>query len=134
MPTEKELIKHTEEFFKKHWNLDEAIPEWDSSYDWNGPVPNYLLGGVYALLRDQEVVYIGKGNSKGSGIYEDRGISRRLMQHVLKRGGLLKKKWQEKGVNGISTLGFPRELNYLASALEEYLLQVLSPIENKQMK
>ena len=47
-----------------------------------GLVPNYLLSGIYALFRDDELIYIALGNSRGSGNYKDRGISRRLIPHV----------------------------------------------------
>ncbi|MFX7427471.1 hypothetical protein ABTJ07_19030, partial [Acinetobacter baumannii] len=73
----------TGDFFELHWGLDFGFPEWDFSWNFVGPVPNYLLGGLYALFSDEKLLYVGLGASRGGGIYQDRGISRRLLAHVL---------------------------------------------------
>lgn len=140
MSDKKDLTKYTKVFFDKHWGFEEDAPKWDYSWDMRGPVPNYLLGGVYALLRKEELVYIGKGICRGAGIYKDRGISTRLMKHVVYSGrnrpyglAVLRKRWKDVGVTSVATLGFPKELNYLASSLEDFLLLMMTPQENKQM-
>lgn len=40
--------------------------------------PNYLKAGIYAFVKDEEIIYVGVGASKGGGIYPDRGLSRRF--------------------------------------------------------
>ena len=134
------LIEATEDFFAKHWAVKEEIPQWDFSWEWKGPVPNYLLGGVYALLKGDDVLYVGLGNSRGGGIYKDRGISRRLMSHVTRSApagspvdSILRERWFDAGVDKVATIGFKQEFNYLAPALEDFLIGRPSPAEN-QMK
>ena len=137
MCNKKTLEKYTTTFFDMHWRFDIEKPNWDFSWNWCGAVPNYLLGGVYALFRDDELLYIGLGNSRGRGIYEDRGISRRLMAHVFRNAHkdmsvsyVPRKRWSDKGVNLVATLGFPKDTNYLSPALEDYLIGFLNPPEN----
>jgi hypothetical protein len=127
MSYQDELIALTQSFFAKHWGVEAEEPEWDFSWEWRGPVPNYLVGGVYALFKGGEVLYVGLGNSRGGGIYQDRGISRRLMAHVIKsapsgsgKDSVLRERWEAAGVDKVATLGFPEELNYLAPALEDF--------------
>lgn len=136
-----DLVTSTDEFFSLHWNLEEAAPTWDFSWEFIGPVPNYLLGGVYALLKNNEVVYIGLGTSKGGGIYKNRGLSRRLMSHVTlsapkesMKDCVLRERWASLKVDKIATIGFPVERNYLAAALEEFLIGRLNPSENAMKK
>ena len=131
------LVSLTRSFFSKHWGSEAPLPQWDFSWEWRGPVPNYLVGGVYALLKGDEVLYVGLGNSRGGGIYQDRGISRRLMAHVIKaapscstKDSILRERWEAVGATRVATLGFPKELNYLAPALEDFLIGKLNPPEN----
>jgi hypothetical protein len=138
MPSKDELVCHTHEFFNKHWGFNNTFPEWDFSWNWCGPVPNYLVGGVYALLKNNEILYIGLGNSRGGGIYQDRGISRRLMAHVTQSAptgssvdSVLRKRWIDLEVDKVATLGFAQCQNYLAPALEDFLIGHLNPIENR---
>lgn len=99
--------------------------------------PEYALGGLYALLAGNTVIYIGLGNSRGGGIYQERGISRRLGAHVLslapegcEKSYVLQPRWQAAGVTDIGTIGFPAGLSYLAPALEDFLIGELNPPEN----
>lgn len=135
------LVSETEKFFSLHWRVAEKIPEWDFSWDWCGSVPNYTLGGLYAIFSDQTLVYVGLGASRGGGIYRDRGISRRLLAHVIKTSSIEKStsyepkdRWKALGVDSIATIGFPADVNYLACALEDYLIGKLSPPENQMKK
>lgn len=137
MPTKFDLIAYTEQFFKRHWGMEPRYPQWDFSWDWSGPVPNYLLGGAYSLFAGEELLYIGLGASRGGGIYQGRGISRRLMAHVIKSAPanshacyMLHERWQNSGVDRVATIGFPMECDYLAPALEDYLIGQLNPPEN----
>lgn len=132
-----QLKEKTALFFRRHWQESEPFPEWRFDWDWRGPVPNYRLGGVYSLLAGDQVVYVGLGNSRGGGIYQERGISRRLEAHVLDiapKGSAAsyvpKTRWQTIGVTIIGTIGFPAALSYLAPALEDYLIGELNPVEN----
>ena len=86
---------------------------------------------MYVLFNKQELVYIGRGLSRSEGRYIDRGISKRLMAHVLK-AGQLRSRWKEEGVTSMATLGFPKDENYLALALERYLIDELRPQCNKR--
>ena len=138
MPDSESLVRLTQEFFSKHWGIEDSSPQWDFSWDWCGPVPNYLVGGVYALLKGNEVLYVGLGNSRGGGIYQDRGISRRLMAHVTLSSpkgspvdSVLRERWIKVGIDKIATIGFPQQYNYLAPALEDFLIGHLGPVENK---
>lgn len=137
IPTRNHLSVATERFFSLHWRLPAEVPIWDFSWSFSGPVPNYLLGGLYALFSHESLVYIGLGASRGGGAYKDRGISRRLMAHVLKPATsgsctdyVLSERWKSAGVDSIATLGFPSDVNYLAPALEDYLIGMLAPREN----
>lgn len=46
------------------------------------------------------------------------------------KGYVLQACWKALGVDNMGTLGFPKELNYLATALEDYLIGRLNPSEN----
>ncbi|GHU49817.1 hypothetical protein AGMMS50289_26740 [Betaproteobacteria bacterium] len=41
-----------------------------------------------------------------------------------------RKRWLALGVDLLATIGFPPEYNYLALALEDYLIGELNPSEN----
>lgn len=138
-----DLVSTTKEFFDCHWGLSESAPTWDFSWGFKGPVPNYLVGGVYALMQSDLVVYVGLASSRGGGIYKDRGISRRLMTHVLLKSPsgydcdyILRERWLNLGIDKVATLGFEMSKNYLAPALEDFLIGRLCPPENimKRMK
>lgn len=126
------LIKETEEFFNRHWSSNKPAPEWCFGWEWKGPVPNHLFAGLYALFKDDLLVYIGLGRS-GS----ERGISARLESHVLKISRdnndyryIPQKKWSDLGVNKLATIGFPSEFSYLSPALEDFLIAKLKPPAN----
>lgn len=134
-----DLIKHTDEFFKRHWNISSGheLPAWKNGWQWQGSVPYHDKGGVYALFDSQKnIMYIGLGASRGSGIYQEHGISRRLLAHVIatdktKGKGCYapKKAWYD--VTDIAAIGFPKEYTYLAPALEDYLIGELNPARNR---
>lgn len=136
MSDREKLEELAAEFFRRHWCLEQetSVPTWDFSWGWLGAVPNYLLGGVYALLRKNELLYVGLGASRGGGIYQNRGLSRRLMSHVYLRdhsnptGYVPRERWKE--VDVIGTIGFEPKTVYLAPALEAFLIHELNPPEN----
>jgi hypothetical protein len=136
--TKDELVQATDKFFELHWPAGVPRPSWDFSWNWKGAVSNYQLGGVYALFNSEALVYVGLGASRGGGIYENRGISRRLNAHVTSVAPVgsstdyvAKDRWLAAGVNLIATIGFPLEFTYLSCALEDYLLSKLNPPENR---
>ena len=137
MITREYLETETKKFFELHWGSQLPLPTWDFSWNWCSAVPNYKLGGAYALFSGESLVYVGLGASVGGGIYKDRGISRRLLAHVLQiapAGSSTsyepQKYWKDAAVDSIATIGFPPELTYLACALEDYLIGMLNPPEN----
>lgn len=137
MPTKSNLVADTELFFKRHWEIEDNFPHWDFSWSWRGPVPNHLLGGLYALFSGEKLLYIGLGASRGGGIYQDRGISKRLMAHVLQSAPMTsnvsyipRDRWHQLGVDLIATIGFPKDCDYLAPALEDFLIGQLNPPQN----
>jgi len=134
-----DVKKETAEFFRMHWNLNIPIPAWNDKYSFQGAVPDGDKQGCYALLINDEVVYIGLGASKGSGIYKEHGIGARLINHVIvwnrsipapisERKFKLKDKWHD--ITDIYTIGFPSGSGYLACALESFLLSRLNPVRN----
>lgn len=138
------LENATCDFFKLHWNERELgqPPNWDGVWHFKGKVPNHSTPGCYALLSSGEVIYIGVGAGKGSGRYKDFGLGARISKYWKlssenkskeTKDWLYKpvKKWAERGVDSILTIRFPREVGYLAYALEAYLRARLTPIYNK---
>ena len=104
-----------------------------------GKVPNGKSKGCYAILEGEEVVYIGLGAKRGSGIYRGHGLNGRLKRYSRwdrislseKRVRVPVKQWSN--VMSIHTIGFPEEYSYLAHALEIFLLRRLSPRKNTQL-
>ncbi|MCL1824806.1 MAG: hypothetical protein FWG26_02510 [Betaproteobacteria bacterium] len=137
---ERKLATATAEFFKLHWNIAslDNPPEWKCWEEFLvGPVPNYQHGGCYALFAGSELIYVGLGASLGGGRYSQHGISRRLMAHVLRADDSnpqhtyrLLDNWTN--TTAIWTLGLPK-CEYLAPALESYLIRELSPPKNARV-
>ncbi|MYN15079.1 hypothetical protein GSY71_18255 [Pusillimonas sp. TS35] len=140
MTTSSEIEKLTDVFFERHWSthLGPERPTWKFGWNWQGSVPYHNKGGVYALMDGAgHVVYIGLGASLGGGGYKGYGISNRLLGHVLtrdrpqdKEAYLPRTRWSE--VASIGAIGFPLEFNYLAPALEDYLIRATNPPKKKQ--
>lgn len=130
----------TSKFFSLHWSRETLgePPGWDR---WKtfllGSVPNYEQGGCYALFDQAGLSYIGLGASKGGGLYVSHGISRRLMAHVLRLDraqsayhSKLVSNWE--GTTAIFTIGMAKA-EYLAAALETFLIRELSPPRNSRV-
>lgn len=132
----------TNDFFSRYWNPKNGkVPIWvKSEWDFNGTIPNHDKQGCYALLKNDEIIYIGVGISKGSGIYKNHGLGYRLKRYFKVNKNLQlnpnkylpTENWQE--LTGIITIGFPNEHFCLASALEIYLVYHLNPTQNKNLK
>lgn len=139
MITKDLLNSVTNDFFSRYWNPKNGDnPIWEKSeWNFNGTIPNHDKQGCYALLKNDEVIYIGVGISKGSGIYKNHGLGFRLKRYFKANKNLQlnpnkylpTEKWQE--LTGILTIGFPNEHFCLASALEIYLINYLNPSRNK---
>ncbi len=127
----------TGRFFELHWPSTEthlSQPLWEnwSTFLYKS-VPNNKFGGCYALFEKGTLLYIGKGVSAKD------GISKRLSSHVLgvksyaenpgEHLSYLREKWSD--VTEIWTIGFTKEWDYLAHALEVFLIRQLQPIKNK---
>lgn len=130
-----ELIVKTEEFFHKHWNDEKNYPAWKNRWDWSSSVPYHNKAGVYALFDESgRLLYIGLGASVRSVKYQEHGVSRRLLSHVIKKDPTKKrtyaprKKWAS--VSGIGAIGFDYSDSYLAAALEVFLIRQLKPPMN----
>jgi len=134
----KDLVSATDIFFSKHWPASIGIKPytWMNNWSWNSSVPYHDKSGVYALMDEHgEVVYIGLGASRGSDIYREHGISRRLLAHVIitdneKGNGSYKPRDNWKEVVDIAAIGFPSDYSYLAPALEDYLIREFNPSRN----
>lgn len=136
-----QLSETTTRFFSLHWRSDELgqPPAWKT---WEpflyGSVPNFDLGGCYALFSSGRLVYVGSGVSRGGGIYVGHGISRRLMSHVIcsdrvkgAEWSRLREKWSH--ITGLCTIGFSAETVYLAPALENYLIRTIPGLGNSRV-
>lgn len=52
------LVQETSEFFNRHLYGDLPEPVWSFDWMWNGPIPNYLLAGLYALFSCNAILVI----------------------------------------------------------------------------
>ncbi len=136
MTSREYLEQETGIFFGRHWDAA-AIPAWDFSWNWCGPVPNHEHSGVYALFCGETLIYIGLGASRDHGSFKKNGIGKRLLAHVLEMAPadsdvsyLPEERWRNAAVDSVATIGFPQEMAYLACALEHYLIEKLNPLEN----
>jgi hypothetical protein len=142
MPTFLDLEQNTSAFFRRHWVADEigdSPPRWKPWKEFlYSSVPNHDKAGCYALVCGQELMYVGLGASKGGGIYDEHGLSRRLMAHVIcadrERGGewsKLQPTWSS--ITGLYTIGFAKDSAYLAASLETYLIRHIISMSNARV-
>lgn len=138
-----EVEKATKEFLLLHWNNEQLsnvdLPSTWASYNFKGPVPFGECQGCYVLVKNENVIYIGLGASRGGGIYKEHGIGARLNSHVLSwdrsvpaevQDRIYKPQEKWSGVSEIFTYGFPSDYGYLACSLEAYLISKLEPESN----
>lgn len=132
----KDLKSLTQEFFLNHWNSELLgdYPQWSDVFSDFVRMPNYLKAGVYAFVKDEEIIYVGVGASKGGGIYQDRGLSRRFQSYV--KIDKVKKipyivDYRLKEAGSVITIGFESGYAYLAYSLEAFLISRMNPIYNK---
>lgn len=123
----KYLKKHTRDFFKLHWNdqhIEIPAPKWSKEWTLSGAAPNYDKQGVYAFVKEGEIIYIGSGASRGKKGYEGHGLGARIGGYVrVTKEGQYRahdKRLEEAGA--LVTIGFPPGYGHIAIALEYYLL------------
>ena len=132
-----ELLSATQDFFDHYWNpINGKAPEWsDILWKFDGTIPYNENGGCYALFHNDEIIYIGVGISEGYGKYENCGLGHRLNRYWQKnltadknRKYMPKSDWSE--LTGIRTIGFDRKDEFIALALEAFLISKLKPKRN----
>jgi hypothetical protein len=143
MPTLSELKEETNKFFSRHWDKQSSSPspEWSEPWEFFHTLPNNELGGCYAFAKDEEVKYIGVALNRGIEGYENHSLGNRIKNYwsvhmkvpkvdgkttYMPTGNL-----QTEGITSIYTIGLPEVQNYLALALELYLIRKLKPKMNK---
>ncbi len=126
MPTINDLEKSTEEFFKLYQFDSFSHPSWSKvnqllDGNWVNSIYQQDAPGCYALLRGDEVVYIGVG-IRGNEEYPYHGIGLRIKDH--------KSKGKLKDKTGYLTLAFHVKHRHIALALEAFLIEKCSPSDN----
>jgi hypothetical protein len=143
MATIDDLKKKTIEFLIKHYikSPQSKFPEWSPVWEFKDTIPEYDKRGCYALLNNSNVEYIGVAIGISNEKTKDSGIGYRLKNYwkVKERGSSndLKLYKPSPHINwtfsGIITLGF-EDQEYLAAALEVFLIQSLNPPKNIKLK
>jgi hypothetical protein len=135
--TSHRLKSATNEFFKLHWNLSEPSPRWcKRPFEGIGYLECGNLPGCYALVKDNNIVYIGSAISRGKKQYVGYGLHSRILSYI-KRDRSIKRTDEQPawtfrhGHTAIYTIGFSRERSYLAIALEHFLIGKLPELENR---
>lgn len=135
-----DLERATADFFSRHCHQGCLGPpptrsNWDHFL--KGSVPNHEHAGCYATFIGSGLDYVGLGASRGGGLYKDHGISRRLLQHVIRADrtkgsgySALRPAWE--ATSAIWTIGL-QQAPYLAPALESFLIRTLMPPRNKRV-
>lgn len=140
MKTEKQLRKTTKEFFENYWSHNNgAPPEWSNHWYFNDSIPNNEKRGCYALFKESEIIYIGVGIGKGTGIYQGCGLGFRLKKYwEVNKDKTVNKKYRPtenwKELTSIITIGFEENHYSSAAALEVYLINKINPSKNFQHK
>lgn len=141
-----DLKKESDEFLKLHWNQEKINIELkENQWDWmpwklSGEIPNGKEQGCYALLSNENVIYIGVGASRGSGIYAGCGLGARVTKYfrlikgqdcpIGKRVYEPAEKLKGENITEVLTIGFPKHYGYLSLALESFLLNRLETALN----
>lgn len=133
--TVRDLMEFTRDFFVKHWNAAELYdpPNWSEPYEFKGPLPNHDKQGVYAFIKEDEVIYVGVGTSKGSGRYRGHGLGKRFQAYSKAVGDDIYEvtALQLKDSNYMLTIGFESGQSYIANALELFLISKMDPEFNQ---
>lgn len=141
-PTVFDLRQRTRIFLTRHWDperLGAPHPSWSKPWRFQGGIPNHKLPGCYALLKGDEVVYIGTGAGKGKLRYQGSGLGSRLQRYCSRdftvkatdpAGRQYKPTARAPGITALATIGFHPRYWYLAPALEAFLIDRLHPKRN----
>ena len=136
VPTLFDLEYETLNFFKKYWNKGNGkVPEWGKFWDFNSALPGKDNKGCYALLKNDEILYIGVGLGKGTLNDPNSGLGSRLTKYwevnknpEVQNKYVPKSNWNE--MTSIRTIAIPNEHFWIAAALEIYLIIKLTPLRN----
>ncbi|MCB9261573.1 MAG: hypothetical protein H6607_04295 [Flavobacteriales bacterium] len=138
MSKHKDLISATDDFFKTYWNCkNEVLPDWSKHWVFVNSVPNHEKRGCYALLENDEIIYVGSALGSGYRNYKGNGLGFRLKRYYMvdKNNKSTQRKYMPtedwSNLTSIVTIGFPDEHYHLAAALEIYLITKLNPRRNK---
>ncbi|MEK6783352.1 MAG: hypothetical protein AABY93_16745 [Bacteroidota bacterium] len=138
--TEDNLRQATKEFFRCYWSIDNGEqPEWSHHWNFNGSIPNNNKRGCYVLFRNKDVVYVGIGIGKGTGMYQGCGLGFRLKKYwAVNRDKDKNTKYKPTSnwteLTSVMTIGFEEKHYPLAAALEIYLINKLNPPRNSLHK
>ena len=139
MITVSQLHQATTKFFDRYIAKNLDLPTtWSAPKKTDGTSglsPNGDRSGCYALLAGDEVKYVGVGRSWKKGRYQENALDARIRAHGLlvdkaTNTYITRDKWRALGIDSLVTIGFPHELFFLASALEDYLINELKPEGN----
>jgi hypothetical protein len=141
-PTLVDLKQGTRTFLARHWDperLGATRPSWSKPWRFQGGIPNHELSGCYALLKGDEVVYVGTGAGKGKPQYKGSGLGSRLQNYcsrdfAVKAADLAGRQYKPTarapGITALVTIGFAARCWYMANALEAFLIDRLHPERN----
>jgi hypothetical protein len=138
--TLEDLSNHSAEFFRLHWpSAAGPAPTW-SRWEFVGAIPGQDYQGVYALVSDTEVLYVGVGAGRNPGRYAGAGLGARLKRYfrlspgqtvpISERRYEPTTPWPNAHYDSIHALALPKDLGYLALSLEGFLIDRLKPTLN----
>jgi len=138
MPDIIQLNKATDEFFQKYWSIEKNGQhpyKWENNaWEFTGSIPNNDKKGCYALVKGDEVRYIGVGIGNSSERYVGSELGDRLKRYwqVNKDNDShneykARSVWEGEEFTGIITIAFDEEHFPIAAALEVYLIRELGP-------
>ncbi len=141
------LKKCTRDFFDKHWDKKSKheFPVWSAKWKFEGELPNNQFAGCYAWLKEDVVMYVGFAMNAGQKGYEGHSLGTRIGKYwkferietveIAKRQYMPIEQLKQYGIQSIITLPFQKgDQEYLAAALELYLIKNISPELNKHYK
>jgi hypothetical protein len=141
-PTVVSLTDQTAAFLAQHWHpeaLGSPRPSWSERWEFKDEIPGQQSSGCYALLKSDEVVYVGVGAGMGPARYKGAGLGSRLhiywCRDPAQEGSVdTRRRYRPTvradGVTSIMTIGFDSRYWYMAYALEAFLIDRLCPERN----
>jgi GIY-YIG catalytic domain len=125
METLQEIKNALDDFLKYVPALSQLSPEgpWFMPIDWDKKVsfPNAELPGVYFFQNNEgNLIYIGKASN---------GLGERIGSGYIGQGGKIKDS-KIADASQLYTIGLPKDLFFIAPAIEEFLIFKLDPKGN----